>query len=93
MLSVVIQTTDPLQIPSGFDSSMQQTESNENSLIINEDELFSVKIADLGNACWTSHHFTDEIQTRQYRSPEVLLGYHWAHWQIYGHLHVSFLNC
>ncbi|CAG87344.2 DEHA2D15862p [Debaryomyces hansenii CBS767] len=71
-------TTDPLQIPSGFDSSMQQTESNENSLIINEDELISVKIADLGNACWTSHHFTDEIQTRQYRSPEVLLGYHWG---------------
>lgn len=71
-------TTDPLQIPSGFDSSMQQNESNENSFIINEDELISVKIADLGNACWTSHHFTDEIQTRQYRSPEVLLGYHWG---------------
>lgn len=52
-------------------------ESNQ-SFIINEDELISVKIADLGNACWTSHHFTDEIQTRQYRSPEVLLGYHWG---------------
>lgn len=35
---------------------------------------FSVKIADLGNACWTHHHFATEIQTRQYRSPEVLLG-------------------
>ncbi|KAG7661027.1 uncharacterized protein J8A68_005399 [[Candida] subhashii] len=45
---------------------------------INEDELISVKIADLGNACWTNHHFTDEIQTRQYRSPEVLIGYHWG---------------
>ncbi|XP_022652436.1 SRSF protein kinase 3-like isoform X2 [Varroa jacobsoni] len=33
-----------------------------------------VKIADLGNACWTHHHFTEDIQTRQYRSPEVLLG-------------------
>merc|ERR1719410_1262348 len=33
-----------------------------------------VKIADLGNACWTNHHFTEEIQTRQYRSLEVLLG-------------------
>lgn len=33
-----------------------------------------VKIADLGNACWTYHHFTDDIQTRQYRSLEVLLG-------------------
>ena len=33
-----------------------------------------VKIADLGNACWSSHHFTEDIQTRQYRSLEVLLG-------------------
>lgn len=51
---------------------------NDTSMIINEDELISVKIADLGNACWVHHHFTDEIQTRQYRSPEVLLGYHWG---------------
>ena len=33
-----------------------------------------VKIVDLGNACWTYKHFTDDIQTRQYRSPEVILG-------------------
>lgn len=33
-----------------------------------------VKIVDLGNACWTHKHFTDDIQTRQYRSPEVILG-------------------
>lgn len=35
---------------------------------------FEVKIADLGNACWTDKHFTEDIQTRQYRSLEVLLG-------------------
>ena len=23
------------------------------------------KIADLGNACWVSHHYTEDIQTRQ----------------------------
>ncbi|CAH1782643.1 unnamed protein product [Owenia fusiformis] len=34
----------------------------------------NVKIADLGNACWTYHHFTEDIQTRQYRSLEVLIG-------------------
>ena len=34
----------------------------------------NVKIVDLGNACWTHKHFTDDIQTRQYRAPEVLLG-------------------
>ena len=32
------------------------------------------KIADFGNACWTYKHFTEDIQTRQYRSPEVLIG-------------------
>ena len=32
------------------------------------------KIVDLGNACWTYKQFTADIQTRQYRCPEVLLG-------------------
>nr|XP_020448721.1 SRSF protein kinase 1-like isoform X5 [Monopterus albus] len=40
---------------------------------LNADKL-QVKIADLGNACWVHKHFTDDIQTRQYRSLEVLLG-------------------
>lgn len=62
---------------SNLEASYVEDSINE-SFVINEDELISVKIADLGNACWTSHHFTDEIQTRQYRSPEVLLGYHWG---------------
>ena len=38
----------------------------------------SVKIADLGNAAWCDHHFTDLIQTRQYRAPEILLGFTWG---------------
>ena len=29
------------------------------------------KIVDFGNACWTYKQFTDDIQTRQYRCPEV----------------------
>ena len=33
-----------------------------------------VKIADLGNACWVDKHFTEDIQTRQYRSLEVIIG-------------------
>uniref|UniRef100_A0A3B4T4A2 non-specific serine/threonine protein kinase n=1 Tax=Seriola dumerili TaxID=41447 RepID=A0A3B4T4A2_SERDU len=37
-------------------------------------EKLQVKIADLGNACWVHKHFTDDIQTRQYRSLEVLIG-------------------
>ncbi|KAH9305244.1 hypothetical protein KI387_009648, partial [Taxus chinensis] len=32
------------------------------------------KIVDMGNACWIHKQFTTDIQTRQYRSPEVILG-------------------
>ena len=28
----------------------------------------------MGNGCWTFHHFTSKIQTRQYRSPETIIG-------------------
>ncbi|KAM6929890.1 SRSF protein kinase 1a [Lycodopsis pacificus] len=49
------------------------------SLLINPLEPLNsgkikVKIADLGNACWVHKHFTEDIQTRQYRSLEVLIG-------------------
>ncbi|KAK7907491.1 hypothetical protein WMY93_016103 [Mugilogobius chulae] len=39
----------------------------------NADKI-KTKIADLGNACWVHKHFTDGIQTCQYRSVEVLIG-------------------
>lgn len=32
------------------------------------------KLVDFGNACWTHKQFTNDIQTRQYRCPEVILG-------------------
>ena len=39
-------------------------------------ELLDVecRVVDLGNACWTYKQFTQDIQTRQYRCPEVILG-------------------
>jgi serine/threonine protein kinase len=43
------------------------------------DETIKVKIADLGNACWVHNHFSTEIQTRQYRGPEVLIGVNYNH--------------
>merc|ERR1711939_430177 len=46
--------------------------------IVDGIDIISVKIADLGNACWVGHHFTNDIQTRQYRSPEVILGAKWG---------------
>lgn len=51
------------------------TKSTEEEIDAN---IISVKIADLGNACWVGHHFTNDIQTRQYRSPEVILGAKWG---------------
>merc|ERR1719201_2195092 len=32
------------------------------------------KVVDLGNACWVDRHFSEDIRTRQYRSPEVIIG-------------------
>ncbi|KAL5706108.1 non-specific serine/threonine protein kinase [Ranunculus cassubicifolius] len=32
------------------------------------------KIVDFGNACWVDKQFAEEIQTRQYRAPEVIIG-------------------
>tara|TARA_B110000977_G_scaffold199990_1_gene289007 strand:+ start:2551 stop:4812 length:2262 start_codon:yes stop_codon:yes gene_type:complete len=41
-----------------------------------DDELTDInfRVVDLGNACWTYKQFTTDIQTRQYRCPEVILG-------------------
>lgn len=37
------------------------------------------KIVDLGNACWSYNQFTSDIQTRQYRCPEAVLGAKYSH--------------
>ncbi|KAK9904075.1 hypothetical protein WJX75_003847 [Coccomyxa subellipsoidea] len=41
-----------------------------------EEQLLAAdaKVVDFGNACWTYKQFTSDVQTRQYRCPEVLLG-------------------
>ncbi|XP_037813169.1 SRSF protein kinase 3 isoform X6 [Lucilia sericata] len=54
-------------------SSKTQSYTNAIQSLINNTNV-RVKIADLGNACYEYHHFTEDIQTRQYRSIEVLLG-------------------
>lgn len=41
-------------------------------------QMIKVKIIDVGNACWVSEHFTNDLQTRQYRSPEVIIGAPWG---------------
>jgi serine/threonine-protein kinase SRPK3 len=64
----------------GGENTQQQIESKRIeklprfSLSPEELDNLDVKIVDLGNACWTYKQFTSDIQTRQYRSPEVILG-------------------
>ncbi|XP_045464650.1 SRSF protein kinase 2-like [Harmonia axyridis] len=69
----------------GLEHTVQMSEDDSPSITskseskIESDPAFvecdvDVKIADLGNACWVDKHFTEDIQTRQYRSLEVLLG-------------------
>jgi len=40
------------------------------------DQVFA-KLADFGNGCRIDRKVTDDIQTRQYRSPEVIIGAEW----------------
>jgi serine/threonine-protein kinase SRPK3 len=59
---------------------------NLNDLVLKkqrEDEVFfnpklEIKIVDLGNAVYASGTCNNEIQTREYRSPEVILGYKYS---------------
>ncbi|KAA8904220.1 hypothetical protein TRICI_005595 [Trichomonascus ciferrii] len=63
--------------PSSSSSRSSSSRRRTTTTALDEDTI-CVKIADLGNACWVDHHFTNDIQTRQYRAPEVLLGSHWG---------------
>ncbi|XP_065909151.1 SRSF protein kinase 3-like [Dysidea avara] len=59
--------------PDEDDQLHDMHDSSTNNALANPLDL-KVKIVDLGNACWVDHHFTEDIQTRQYRCLEVLLG-------------------
>ncbi|CCF56623.1 hypothetical protein KAFR_0B03270 [Kazachstania africana CBS 2517] len=54
--------------------SEQQPQQEDDS----SSSIIQIKIADLGNSCWYDEHFTNSIQTREYRSPEVLIGAAWG---------------
>lgn len=64
----------------GWDTTKKHFESEKGSPVSPtsvgpQASRFSVKIADLGNATYSHSHFTNQIQTRQYRSPEIILKY------------------
>ncbi|XP_058074985.1 uncharacterized protein LOC131223562 isoform X2 [Magnolia sinica] len=56
----------------GNQSNRRGSRSTRQKLLTSVD--LKCKLVDFGNACWTYKQFTSDIQTRQYRCPEVLLG-------------------
>lgn len=58
--------------PNQIKHEMQEDRAKRRGPKLGED--LKLKICDLGNGCWSYHHFSTEIQTRQYRSPEVIIG-------------------
>lgn len=71
-------TSEASTAPSSRDTSASSAAriSNQQPDLKNVDLLLKCRavIVDLGNACWTHRHFSEDIQTRQYRAPEVLVG-------------------
>ncbi|CAI4050118.1 hypothetical protein SUVZ_13G3480 [Saccharomyces uvarum] len=63
---------------SPYISNTTDSTSNASTNTNPPENLIQIKIADLGNACWYDEHYTNSIQTREYRSPEVLLGAPWG---------------
>ncbi|KAK1222733.1 serine/threonine protein kinase, CMGC [Marasmius sp. AFHP31] len=68
----------PEKLPQASQSGQSPAEGGSETEFYDLAEKITVKIADLGNATWTEHHFTDDIQTRQYRCLEVILGSKWG---------------
>lgn len=69
-------STDPSSSREPSASSSVARSSTRQPDLRDKDMLLSCRsvIVDLGNACWTHKHFSEDIQTRQYRAPEVLIG-------------------
>ncbi|XP_057483771.1 uncharacterized protein LOC130770349 isoform X2 [Actinidia eriantha] len=59
-------------VPTRNQGSRRGSRSTRQKLLAEVD--LKCKLVDFGNACWTYKQFTGDIQTRQYRCPEVLLG-------------------
>lgn len=70
------KSLDPINLPmpdtqSAVEKACHQPELNDDKVLMASRAV----VVDLGNACWTHKHFSEDIQTRQYRAPEVLLGH------------------
>ena len=69
------------------DSEEGDSDSDDDGLkIFDEEEMAEIEkmvddsdlyLVDFGNACWKNKRFSNDIQTRQYRAPEVILRDKW----------------
>ncbi|KAK7324895.1 hypothetical protein VNO77_28815 [Canavalia gladiata] len=66
------KTNETKDVPQGSHGHRRVSPSTRKKLLAAVD--LKCKLVDFGNACWTYKQFTNDIQTRQYRCPEVLLG-------------------
>ena len=58
---------------SDFRLGLELKPKGETALKQEKEIQFNIKLCDMGNACYLDRHYSDIIQTREYRSPEVLL--------------------
>lgn len=75
------QDSEPGAQPSNMTGAAGQWYPNRKDLpeipkqrLMSIDSAVGCVLADFGSACWTHKKFTDDIQTRQYRCPEVMVG-------------------
>lgn len=66
------KTSETKDVPQGSHAHRRVSRSERKKLLAAVD--LKCKLVDFGNACWTYKQFTNDIQTRQYRCPEVILG-------------------
>ena len=64
------------------DEDFESVSSKEDQFFTWKDEIqisldkdMKIKLLDFGNACWKETHFTQNIQTREYRGIETILGF------------------
>lgn len=69
--------TDALENVQLNSPKASRSSSKQEMMLELDGETIEIKIADLGNACWVNRHFTNDIQTRQYRAPEIILGHNY----------------
>lgn len=60
-------------LATGNTAGLQELYNEVAQLDLFDHPTLAFKVADLGNACWVTKHFSDDIQTRQYRSPETII--------------------